>query len=247
MLHRLQRSLIFPRHLLRPDEAAFRDEPGLERWSVESAEGPVEAFFLPGDGVSAESPGPVVVHCHGNGELIDYWVRPLRPYRDMGVSVILAEYRGYGRSAGKPSERAIAHDLQTLHARILERPDIDGVFLHGRSLGGGAVCTLASTGVPLRGMVLESTFTSIPDLVSWAPRRLVSDVFDNRAVLRDLDVPVLFLHGRRDEIVPHSHARNNLAVTKQGELVTFECGHNDMPQNTRWWDAIRGLVSPHSM
>ena len=91
-------------------------------------------------------------------------------------------------------------------------------------------------------MILESTFTSIPDLVSWAPRRLLSDVFDNRSVLRELDVPVLFLHGRRDEIVPYRHAQKNLEVTRQGELVTFECGHNDMPQNARWWSAIENLL-----
>lgn len=239
MLRRLQRSLIFPRHLLRTDEPAFRDEPGLERWTIESEEGPVEAFFLPAKG---KKRAPVVVHCHGNGELIDYWVRPLRPYRAMGVHVLLAEYRGYGRSAGKPSEAAIASDLRALHARIVEHPDIESVILHGRSLGGGAVCTLASTGVPIAAMILESTFTSIPDLVSWAPRRLLSDVFDNLRVLRELDLPVTFLHGRRDEIVPYRHAQRNLEVCRQGELITFECGHNDMPQDAHWWSAVASLV-----
>lgn len=239
MLRRLQRSLIFPRHLLRTDEAAFRNEPGLERWTIESDEGPVDAFFLPAERERA----PVVVHCHGNGELIDYWVRPLRRYRRLGMHVVLAEYRGYGRSAGKPSERAIASDLRALHARIDDDARIERVFLHGRSLGGGAVCTLAATGVPIAGMILESTFTSIPDLVSWAPRRLVSDVFDNHGVLRELDVPVLFLHGRRDEIVPYRHAQRNLEVSRRGELVSFECGHNDMPQNDRWWSAIESFLN----
>lgn len=242
MLRRFQRTLIFPRHLLRTDEPAFRDEPDLERWTVQSPEGEVEAFFLPGHEVDANSPAPVVLHCHGNGELIDYWVRPLRRYRTMGVSVLLAEYRGYGRSKGKPSESAIAEDLRALHRQIVARKEISSLVLHGRSLGGGAVCSLASAGIPVAGLILESTFTSIPDLVTWAPRRLLSDVFDNRSVLRDLDVPVLFLHGRRDEIVPHRHAEQNLEVTRHGELVTFECGHNDMPQNERWWSSIAELL-----
>ncbi len=236
MLTRLQRSLIFPRHLLRTDEAAFRDEPGLERWTVHSDEGPVEAFFLP----AKDPDAPTVIHCHGNGELIDYWVRPLRRYRTI-VNVLLVEYRGYGRSAGSPSEAKIAHDLEAFHHQLRERTQ-SALFVHGRSLGGGAVCTLAASGVPVAGMILESTFTSIPDLVSWAPRRLLSDVFDNHAVLRKLDVPVLFLHGKHDEIVPYTHAQRNLSAAKRGELVTFDCGHNDMPQNARWWASVSEFV-----
>src|SRR5690606_34255575 len=106
-------------------------------------EGRVEAWLLPGDGVSAERPGPAVVFAHGNAELIDHWPGALARYRRLGVSVVLPEYRGYGRSAGRPSESAIRDDLRALHARLSSHPmvDVTRLVYHGRSLGGGAVCT----------------------------------------------------------------------------------------------------------
>lgn len=203
----------------------------------------MEAFFVRAPGASADRPAPAVIHCHGNAELIDQWVDPLRRYGELGLSLLLVEYRGYGRSAGSPSEAAIAADLRAAHARLVARPDVDPerIVAHGRSLGGGAVCTLARD-VPLAGLILESTFTSIPDLVPWLPRRLVSDVFDNAAVVARFEGPLLLLHGRRDEVVPYAHAQRLHALAADAELVSFDCGHNDMGQGAGWWAGVERLL-----
>src|SRR5690606_12626092 len=159
MLAWIQRKLLFPAHLVRtPSEVPSL--PGLERWFLPTEEGEVEAWFLAGEGVSRERPGPVVLFAHGNGELVDHWPLALEPYRHLGVSVALPEYRGYGRSAGRPSEPAIVRDLCALHARMASdgRVDMRRVVYHGRSLGGGAVCALARHHAP-RALILESTFT----------------------------------------------------------------------------------------
>lgn len=100
LLTRLQRAMLFQPNIAPTDEPRIGRTPGLERWWHESDEGPVEAFFLPGDGVDAAHPGPVVIDTHGNAEVIDPLPGWLAPYRRMGVSVLLPEYRGYGRSAG---------------------------------------------------------------------------------------------------------------------------------------------------
>ncbi len=217
--------------------------PGVERWWLPSPQGPVEAFFVRAPGARAERPAPAVIHCHGNAELIDQWVEPLRRYTDLGLSLLLPEYRGYGRSAGTPSEAAIAADLRAAHARLLARPEVDParVVLHGRSLGGGAVCTLARD-VPVAAMILESTFTSIPDLVPWLPRRFVSDVFDNAQVVVDFEAPLLLLHGSRDEVVPYAHAQRLRDLAADAELVTLDCGHNDMGQDAAWWASVERLL-----
>src|SRR5699024_1012438 len=142
--------------------AAALQTPGLERLWIDSDEGAVEAWFLPGDDVEPARPGPAILFTHGNAELIDHWPDALARYRRLGVSVVLPEYRGYGRSAGSPSEAAIAQDLRALHALLSADPRVDAsrIVYHGRSLGGGAVCTLLDAHPP-RALILESTFTSI--------------------------------------------------------------------------------------
>ncbi|HSA24403.1 MAG TPA: hypothetical protein P5076_23280, partial [Myxococcota bacterium] len=131
----LQRYLIYPRWLREPRPAAGQGVEGLERLSrALPAGGEVEAWFLPGRGASADRPGPLVVFTHGNAELIDDWPRMLAPYRELGVSVLLPEYRGYGRSAGHPSQALLVEDALYFLEAALARPDVDRdrVVYHGR-------------------------------------------------------------------------------------------------------------------
>jgi len=244
-LTRLQRALLFPKGALQPLPEAL-STPGLDRLWLDSPEGPVEVWLLPGRGVDAEHPGPAVVFAHGNGELIDHWPEALSPYRDMGVTVVLPEYRGYGRSAGHPSEEAIRTDLRALHERLRADPRIDPERLvyHGRSLGGGAACTLLD-GHPPRALILESTFTSVADVASGMrlPRFLVVDRFDNRKALASYDGPLLVLHGASDRLVPVSHARELAASHPGAQLVLYDCGHNDMPpRGSDYWARIERFL-----
>lgn len=237
-LVRLQRSLIFPRQYAVPVPEAART-PGLERWTVDNDEGAVEVWFLPGEGVDADQPGPAVVFAHGNAELIDHWPTALAPYRALGVSVLLPEYRGYGRSAGAPSEAAIAADFRAAHAALVADPRVDPERLvyHGRSLGGGAVCDLLRAHPP-RALVLESTFASIPE-VAGAPAFLVVDRFENLVAVRDYPGPVLVLHGRRDEVVPFRHGERLARAAPRARLVAYDAGHNDFPPPTAdYWPEI---------
>src|SRR5262249_34264176 len=121
----LARWVLFPRYLLRPSPDAGRGIPGLDRVHISAEGGSVEGWVLPGDGASRDRPGPLVVFAHGNGELIDDWPELLEPYRRMGASVLLPEYRGYGRSAGSPSEEAIVGDFVQFVDRAVTRPEVD--------------------------------------------------------------------------------------------------------------------------
>jgi len=230
----LQRWLVFPRYMTRADPRAGQGVPGLVKLVRPIDDGEVEAWLVPGRGVDREHPGPLVVFAHGNGELIDHWPEMLVAYREMGVSVLLPEYRGYGRSAGSPSEDAIAGDFAWFLERVLERPDVDRarVVYHGRSIGGGVVCALAARKPP-RALVLMSTFTSIADIMSayFIPRALVLDPFDNLAVVSRLDRPTLLVHGTRDRVVPFGHAlRLRRAARGEVTFVPYEgADHNDCP------------------
>lgn len=237
----LQRAMLFQRNIPREVPGALRT-PGLERWWLESDEGEVEAWFLPGGGVDAAHPGPAVIFTHGNGELIDHWPHALERYRALGVSVVLPEYRGYGRSAGSPSEAAIRDDLRTLYARLLEEPRVDTERLvyHGRSLGGGAICTLVSAHPP-RALILESTFTSVPDVAAAmrVPRFLIVDRFESLPVVGAYAGPILVFHGTRDEVIPTVHGRRLARSNEHARLVLYDAGHNDLPPpGTDYWEQI---------
>ena len=237
----LQRTMLFPRSFPRQVPSALETR-GLERWWIESPEGDVEAWFLPGVGVDRDHPGPAVIFAHGNGELIDHFAEMLSRYRELGVSLILPEYRGYGRSAGAPSESAIAEDLDALHARMRAHPEIDEdrLVFHGRSLGGGAVCTLVEAHPP-RALILESSFTSVVDVAAdmYVPSFLIVDRFESLPIVREYEGPLLVFHGVRDQVIPVSHGRTLAAAHGDARLVLYDSGHNDLPPpGSDYWAQI---------
>jgi fermentation-respiration switch protein FrsA (DUF1100 family) len=242
----LARCMLFPRGLVQPDPGAGEGVPGLERIWIDSPQGRVEAWLLLGDGVSRSAPGPLVIFAHGNAELIDLWHESLAPYRKLGVSVLLPEYRGYGRSAGSPSEQAIAEDFQRFHDLVIARPEIDRarVFLHGRSLGGGAVTALARVRPP-RALILQSTFTSVPAMARryLVPAFLIRDRFDTLETVRRLQPRLLVIHGERDELIPFAHGQALHAAVPGSRLLALSCGHNDCPPDEdAYWRAIERFL-----
>jgi fermentation-respiration switch protein FrsA (DUF1100 family) len=238
----LQRLMIFPRYLLQPDERPGVGVRGLVRLSVQSPEGPVEGWFLPGLGVSAERPGPAVLFAHGNAELIEHWPEVLHRYRELGISVLLPEYRGYGRSAGSPSQAAITEDFIAFYDLLVHRPEVDRdrVVFHGRSLGGGAVCALAEHRRPA-ALVLQSTFASMRRMARryLVPGFMVRDPFDNLAAVSRVGRPVLIVHGRRDGLIPYAHARALHEAAPGSQLVGYDADHNDCPPDwAAFWQEI---------
>ena len=203
-------------------------------------------WYIPPPEASAKKPAGAVIFAHGNAELIDYWPTLLQPYRDMNLAVLLVEYRGYGRSAGSPTQQGIVADFvqgyDWLAAR--EQIDADRIVGHGRSLGAGVVCAL-SRERPLAALVLQSGFASA-GAMAWRaahPGFLMRDPYDNLAALRAFDGPVLIMHGRHDRIVPPRHADRLHAASPNSRLVYFNSGHNDFPiTSTKYWDAVGAFL-----
>ncbi len=239
----LQRSVLFPRHAISPPPSP---PEGGETWWLDTSAGRTEARFLPGVGADALHPGPLAVFTHGNGELIDFWIDGMDAYRRAGVSVLLPEYRGYGRSAGRPGQRALVQDASAFLDRALARPEVDPdrLIFHGRSLGGGVVCGLATRQAPA-AMVLQSSFSSVTAM-AWrtllVPRFLVLDPFDNLGAVRRLEAPLLVIHGRHDEVIPFEHGQALAEAAPNGRLIAKECGHNDMPMGTGFWADVLGFL-----
>ncbi|HMI87166.1 MAG TPA: alpha/beta hydrolase [Polyangiaceae bacterium] len=247
----IARWVLFPRYLLRAKPNAEAGVRGLQKLSIIIRDGEVEAWFLPADGLAPGRTAPLVVFAHGNGELIENWPEMLDPYRRMGMHVLLPEYRGYGRSAGVPSEKAIVDDFIRFYDLACARSDVDPrrVVLHGRSLGGGVVCALARQRCPA-ALVLESTFTSIPDVARrWlVPAALIQDRFDSASVVRSLDVPILIFHGTRDRVVPFAHGVGLSQCARRARLVRYECDHNDLPRHQDgFWSELARFVEEQGL
>lgn len=246
MLAALQRQILFPRHYLAPDERPLQAMPEIQRIWITSDQGPVEGWYIAGLRPQNAAPGPAVIFAHGNGELIDYWPLELAHFARWGIGVLLCEYRGYGRSAGDPSEPAIAADFQQFHDWLVARPEVDPsrIIFHGRSLGGGAVCLLARRREPA-ALILQSTFTSVADVARrmLIPRALVVDRFESLDVVSRLRCPLLVIHGRHDSLIPFSHAERLHAAAANSTLVAYAADHNDCPPDwPRYWrDVARFL------
>jgi len=237
----MQDRIVFPRHFIGPaPEGPLR--AGVERLWLETAEGPVEAWFVAGAGRSAESPGPAVVFFHGNAELIDHCLLVADFYKSLGISTLLAEYRGYGRSAGAPSQRAIIEDMSAWVDLLAARPEVDGskIVYHGRSLGGGVAAALSEVRPPA-AVVIESSFTSAAAMARarGLPGFLARHPFPSDRSLAALKKPVLILHGTQDEIIAVGHGRRLHARVPGSVFLEMEGGHLDFPRD---WGAYSGAI-----
>jgi pimeloyl-ACP methyl ester carboxylesterase len=204
----------------------------------------VETWLLP---AAAPGRGPLLIYTHGNGELIDFWADQFDAIRAAGIGVLLVEYPGYGRSGGKPSERSIDATMVAAYDRIAQDPRVDPrrIFGHGRSLGGGAMAQLAAKR-PLAALILESTFTSLADILRGyhLPDWMIRNRFDTVAVLREYRAPVLILHGARDVNIPVAHAHALQAASPGASLHLLDCGHNDCP---RQWELVLSFLAANGV
>ncbi|WP_229590986.1 alpha/beta hydrolase [Pseudodesulfovibrio sediminis] len=206
-----QRGMIYlPRQALvaTPDEIGlpFEDVRLTNRLGTE-----IHGWWLP-----VEHPRFTLLFSHGNGGNISHRLESLRIFHDLGLNVLIYDYSGYGQSHGEPGETATQADARAAWDWLVENRKVspDSIILFGRSLG-GAVATaltaeLAETHATLpAGLILESTFTSVPDmgasLYPWLPvRYLARYQYDSETALSALDVPALFLHSRDDDVVPYT-------------------------------------------
>jgi fermentation-respiration switch protein FrsA (DUF1100 family) len=204
----------------------------------------LNAWFFP---AKTNSPRArlVVLVCHGNGGNISHRLKLYDVLLATGVNVLAFDYRGYGRSEGRPNEAGTYLDAQAAYA-WLRHCGFSGkeIIAYGESLGGGVASELVLR-EPCAGLVLQSTFTSVPDLAAelypFLPVRLLGGIrYDTRSRLSQIHLPVLVLHSRSDSLIPFHHAERNFEAANQPKaLCEINGDHNDaVEEHGRFADAL---------
>jgi len=209
-----------PRHIgLEFDEVRFtaRDGTALHGWFVPAPDTALTLLYL-----------------HGNAGNISHRLDSLRIFHDLGLSTFIFDYRGYGQSDGRPTEQGTYEDAVAAWCYLIDRRGAapEQVILFGRSLGGAVALWLATRTTP-RATIVESTFTSVPDMAArfypYLPVRLLARYrYDALRHISSLASPVLVVHSRDDEVVPFQQGRRLFrAAHAPKTFLELRGSHND--------------------
>ena len=151
---------------------------------------------------------PVLLYLHGARRNVEGSVWRIEQMRDLGFSVLAIDYRGFGRSTDElPSEPVVAEDARAAWAWLAQKHPERPRFIFGHSLGGAIAVQLASEVSDARGLMVEGTFTSIPEVFQtmkwgWLPITLfITQRFDSASRIARVKAPVLVVHGSRDSLI----------------------------------------------
>jgi len=178
---------------------------------------------------------------HGNAGNIGHRLpQAMILYKSVPANIALVSYRGYGLSQGEPSEEGLQKDAQAVLDYLWKRPDLDKsqFICFGSSIGGGVAIYLAHANQDkIQAVIVENTFTHLEDMMSviypfLSPFKfLLKNKWPNRELVPDLKMGLLFLSGRKDELVPPSMMDHLFQLAKKAtpkKIVNFENGtHND--------------------
>jgi uncharacterized protein len=237
-----------------------------ERWLVYPAPRTVESewvvdglphedvYFKADDGtklhgwyVPHPEPKAAVLFCHGNGENVARLTPLLQLLHERAeVSIFAWDYRGYGRSTGKPHETNVLADARTAQLWLADRAGVrpEDVVVYGRSLGGAVAVGLASQH-RVRGLVLERTFAELVETAQhhfrWLPVRwIMKNRFPSAERIAAYDGPLFQSHGTEDRVVPFAMGQKlfNAATTKNKKFFVVEGGDHNGPQPDDYYEAL---------
>lgn len=189
----------------------------------------LNGWFIP-----ASRSSPTILLCHGNAGNIGHRLGIIRIFNRLNLNVFIFDYRGYGQSSGRPSEKGLYLDARAAYDYLISRSDIDKdkIIFYGESLGGAIAVDLASRVDPC-ALITEGTFTSTLDiareLYPFLPVRLaVTMKYDTLSKIKDLTAPKLIIHSLDDEIVPFDHGRRLFEdAPEPKQFYQMSGGHNE--------------------
>ena len=188
----------------------------------------LDAWFVP-----AAAERGALLFFHGNAGNISHRLDSVQLFHELGLSVLIIDYRGYGRSTGRPTEAGTYEDARAAWRHLVDDRQVPPgrIVLFGRSLGGGVATWLAANATP-RALIVESAFRSVPDMAAeiywFLPVRWLARLhYPVETLLPEVAAPVLVIHSREDEIIPFAHGEAlQAAAGPRARLLALQGDHN---------------------
>lgn len=247
-----ERSLVYlpgPRPVDPPPAELALDQRMVRFRAADST--PLTAWVVPAANASADAPWVLI--SHGNYGNVGFGGRPqfYAWFRDLGVNLFAYDYRGFGESAGVPSEAGVYADAEAAYRYLTDslRVPASRVILFGHSLGTGVTIELARR-VTAAGLIVEAAYTSVADrgqeVFPLLPVKLVArSEFASIEKVGALALPKLFLHARHDRTIPIEHGRRVFAAAADPkQWVELDAGHADAytVERAKYYDAIGSFI-----
>ena len=205
---------------------------------IEVNPGKIHGWWIPHKDESA----PVMVYFHGNGSNNGDVVNLAAIFNELGLSVLLVDYRGYGKSSPVfPNETRVYEDAEAAWDYLTQKRQItpENIFVYGHSLGGAIAIELASRHPEIAGLITEGTFTSILEMaklgkvlqifpLDW----IVTQRFDSASKVKSLQTPILILHGSDDRTIPVEMAAELMAIATEPKQLAIipQAGHDNLEE-----------------
>lgn len=196
-----------------------------------------------------ESKG-LIVYFHGNAGNLDRWGEVVYPFVEMGFEVFIIDYRGYGKSSGTKSQKALLSDADMVYKYAKHLAPENEIILFGRSLGSAFASYVAGKNDPSM-VILETPFSSLRDAAKdfipiYPTNYLLRYNFKNYEYLETCEVPIYIFHGTEDEVVDFDSGQQlfKSLVGKSAEFFVIEGGHhNDLSMFQPYWEAMNNVLS----
>ncbi|BBD55377.1 alpha/beta hydrolase [Planktothrix agardhii] len=260
MFLRQTRFIFFPSRLI----SMTPDDVGLSYQDIElqisTPSGKIETvhcWWIP----SETNPNQkVIIDLHGNRNTIEGNIGYAEQFHEMGLSVLLVEYRGYGRSTNRfPSEKTVYQDVEAAWNYLVNERQINphNIYVFGHSLGGAIAINLALKHTEIAGLIIESSFTNIREMIDYKKKYwmfpinlILTQKFDSLAKISALKMPILLTHGTEDELIPKTMSEDlfNAAIEPKQLLIVAGAGHNNVRQvgGKEYWETVQQFLTLQS-
>ena len=249
-LYYMQESLIYYPNMPARDLISSPEDIGLTYQNVELVTDDniqLHGWFIPNDNAKG-----TLLFFHGNAGNISHRLESISLFHDLELNVFIIDYRGYGRSEGKTTEKGTYLDAEAAWHYLTHTRGISGeqIIIFGRSLGASIASWLASQHTPA-ALIIESGFTSVPSMAQrfypFLPVRwLTTFRYDSKRYVANIQSPIMVAHSKDDEIIPYHEGREIFAAAAEPKMfLEMQGGHNDgfIVSGTSYVEGLRSFIN----
>lgn len=243
LLYLFQQKFIFFPTKLRADYEFPLLPPHEEIWLEKASGHPTHGLYF-----KVENEKGLVLFFHGNAGALDKWGHAATSYLNLGYSVFMIDYRGFGKSLGSITDAGLKEDALLAYEWSRKQYDPKQIVVCGRSLGTG-LATWLTCHHPASILLLETPYTSLADMARlkiglYPLSKLLRIQLNNVDFVSKSLAQVYIIHGTKDELIPYSMAQR--VAAQAGELITItDASHNDLPNFTAYHEGLQKIFLAH--